>query len=242
MKTLCLRPIWAAGILLCLSLSGCYWLRKQSEYYGISTKARQVAFVLDISGSMEWLNEPSVAGHLVQAGVQQSARILDRALGGGFVGGMASRQLRKESTKLGAARRELIPTLKGLLPDTRFSIVTFSHSVKDWRSTPIEATPENKTAATFFVNNLKAGGATAANAALTAALNIPGVEVIFFLSDGQPTDARPADILRSTAAAGRQVVIHSIGVGDDQDEQFMRELAAQHNGQYYRSQWRVALP
>ena len=97
-----------------LSTIGCYTLKKQTEYYGVPTNQyKNIVFVLDISGSMEGVNEPSVAGHNVSAVASRGSRVVSNTLGNGMVARFAGQQLRRESTKLGAARRELIPAIKG---------------------------------------------------------------------------------------------------------------------------------
>ncbi len=234
-----MKNLFVIALAFILVGAGCYTFKKQEDYYGISTRDKNVVFVLDISGSMENINEPSIEGHIINTAVNQSASAVNKALGGGALGSLAAKQLQQESTKLGAAKRELIPTLKGLDAHATFSIITFESAVKSWRSTPVEAVDGNKTNAVLFVNGLKAGGATSAKAALKTALAIAGADVIFFLTDGQPTDSRPEDILKMVSAANpdRKVTIHTIGVGQDQDETFLRELAAQNKGQYYRSKF-----
>ena len=79
---------------------------------------------------------------------------------------------------------------------------------------------------------------TASNAALNAAFNLDP-EVIYFLSDGEPTDGRPAQIVSSitTLNRTRRVSIHTIGVVTDRNgsfglTQFMRPLAEQNYGTF----------
>lgn len=92
---------------------------------------------------------------------------------------------------------------------------------------------QNKNLASLYVNTfIKAGGATFTKAALQEAFKIADIDAIFSLSDGQPTDATPDDILKevSTLNTTKKVVIHSIGLGQDKDAVFLQNLATQNGG------------
>jgi uncharacterized protein YegL len=60
--------------------------------------------------------------------------------------------------------------------------------------------------------------------------------VIFFISDGQPTDASADQILAQVRRlnVARRITIHTIGLGPDQDERFMSQLAQEHGGTYHK--------
>ena len=205
--------------------SGCYLLKKQTEYYGVATgQYKNIVFILDTSGSMEGINEPSVAGHIIVSSItNRGQRVMTHALGNGMVARLAGAQLRKESTKLGAARRELIPAIKGLAVSSQFSLLTFETTVHKWKGLPIIASDENKNKAVIHLNTfVKAHGATAAKAALLEAFKIADIDAIFFLSDGQPTDAVADDILKEivTLNVQKKIHIHTIGLGADKDALF----------------------
>lgn len=222
--------------------TGCYLVKKQTDYYGVSTgQYKNIVFILDTSGSMEGINEPSVAGHIIASSLTRGGqRAVTNALGNGTVARFAGKQLRKESTKLGAARRELIPAIKGLTASSQFSLITFETNVRRWKSLPVPASDENKTKVVLHLNTfVKANGATSAKAALIEAFKIADIDAIFFLSDGQPTDANAATILNEVTRlnSGKHVHIHTIGLGSDKDAAFLQNLATQNGGTYYESKW-----
>ncbi|HEY0706091.1 MAG TPA: VWA domain-containing protein, partial [Polyangia bacterium] len=100
----------------------------------------------------------------------------------------------------------------------------------------VPATGANTNIAAAFVKDLEANGGTPAKRALTQAFEYPDVNVIFFVSDGQPTDGRAADILNHVRMlnARRGVVVSTVGLGGDQDEDFLAALANQNGGRYVK--------
>ncbi|MCE2504208.1 MAG: hypothetical protein J4G05_09160 [Chlorobi bacterium] len=63
-------------------------------------------------------------------------------------------------------------------------------------------------------------------------MKIHRVVVALFVSDSQPTNASSSDILIGVASwnASKYVGIHTIGLGDDQDENLLRSPAEQNGG------------
>jgi len=213
--------------------SGCYMFAKSDTYYGVNTLDKDIIFLVDISGSMEGKNEGNVTDKL-------RAEAMDRAgdkvggLIGGKVGGLVAGQVKKESTKLASAKRELLPAIRGLQPSTNFTVITFSSKVDMWKKSLVPATETNKSKAMAFVKSLSASGGTNAMAGLNQSFSLGGADIIFFLSDGHPSDARPGSILKQVDKLNskRGVAIFSIGLGDDKDEVFMKKLADENNGKY----------
>jgi uncharacterized protein YegL len=222
-------------LLVVFSFSGCYMFQKQKTFYGMSTDAKNIVFVIDLSGSMEGKSEGGVQGRATAAAANAGANVIERTVGG-TVGRVAGSQLRSQTTKLGAAKRELIPTLKGLPETSKFTLLTFDDQVKTMPGGPMTASSTNKNVASLFVDRLSSGGSTSAKAALEAAFRIANIDAIFFLSDGQPTDASADEILRLVTTRNRtkRVVVNTVGLGEDQDENFMRTLASQNGGQYFK--------
>lgn len=211
------------------------------EYYGVRIDADNVAFALDVSGSMEDKSE-GVAGSAPMTalldGVQNEAR---RRIGGRLGGAIAGR-LRSETTKLGAARRELIRALDGLEADTRFTIITFGGSgAGHWPLGVRTAGGAGKRVAQGYVAQLSADGGTPLLGALQQAYAMEGVEVIFLVSDGRPTDEAAGRILGMLPQldAGRNVVINTVGIGPDQDQELLCEIA-RHTGGFYVRDGEVA--
>ena len=226
-----------ALMVMVLAFSGCYMVQTSKEFFGIGIEGKAVLFVLDVSGSMEGKDEGSIKDKLQAEAVDRAASEVNKSVGG-KVGSIISSVIRKESTKLGEAKRQLIPAVKGLPPDVRFTILLFGGQVKPWQATLVEANASNKGYAVAYLQGLKSGGGTPAKAALQQAFNFRGVDEIYFLTDGHPTDGSAATILSMVKKLnpGHRVTINTVGLGDDQDRNFLCELAMQNNGIYVRDE------
>lgn len=222
-------------LLVALAASGCYAVQKSGDYYGIDTALpnRGVVFVVDVSGSMEGKQEGSVEDLARGAAARTAGRTVERSVGG-RVGRLLGGQVRGEATKLGAAKRELIPVIRGLDASSRFTVVTFGSRVDPWRGSLVGAGTANKNLATAHVNGLDANGGTPIREAMERAFQVPGVDVIFLMTDGQPTDSQPSQILSTTRGlnGNRRVTVHTVGLGPDQDRDFLRALATENGGVY----------
>lgn len=216
-------------------LPGCYLLRQSDTYYGIDTTGQDVVFVVDVSGSMEGKQEGTVVDQVQGAAARKGSEAVGDAIGG-ETGRFLGRQLGGEATKLGAAKRELIPAIQGLTAQSRFTVMVFGEDIGGWKSGLLEADGANKNLALAYVKNLSASGGTPALAALEEAFTLEDAQVLFFLSDGRPSDGSPEEILQRVRAlnANRGMVIHAIGLGGDQDEVFLRRLAQEHGGKYVK--------
>ena len=222
--------------LLAISLaSGCYLFQSSQTFYGLKTAGQKIVFVVDISGSMEGKNEGSLQDRFTGVAVQKSGNALGQALGG-TLGSIVGSQATSEVTKLGGATRELIPALQGLPESSSFSIITFGQETKPWLMGMVPATGANTNIGSAFVKDLEANGGTPAKRALDKAFEYADANVIFFVSDGQPTDGSAADILNHVRSlnARRRVVISTVGLGGDQDESFLSALAKQNGGHYVK--------
>ena len=225
----------ALTLLLLGSTSGCYLFQSSETFYGLKTSGQKVVFVVDISGSMEGKNEGTIQDRVTGMAVQASGNAIGNAIGGSL-GSFVGQQTTSEVTKLGGAKRELIPAIQGLPDTTSFSIITFGNDVKPWLLGMTAADSKNRAVATAFVKDLEANGGTPARRALEEAFKYPDATLIFFVSDGQPTDSSAADILARVRElnAQRHVVVSTVGLGGDQDERFLTDLAAQNGGRYVK--------
>jgi uncharacterized protein YegL len=167
--------------------------------------------------------------------VQASGSAIGNAIGGSL-GSFVGQQTTSEVTKLGGAKRELIPAIQGLPDTTSFSIITFGNEVKPWLLGMSAADGKNRNIAAAFVKDLEANGGTPARRALEEAFKYPDATLIFFVSDGQPTDSSAADILTRVRElnAQRHVVVSTVGLGGDQDERFLTQLATENGGRYVK--------
>ena len=146
------------------------------EFYGIRSPSKRVVFVVDASGSMN-----------------KSAKGVHATTG----------KPRPGPTRWEAAQDELVRAIKGLAHDARFNIVMYGDEPETYRAPKelILATREAKAAAIEWVEAYEAEGTTALFPALRqglayrddfagdAAYGDPGVDTIFLLTDGTPTDS-----------------------------------------------------
>src|SRR3954466_11025562 len=107
----------ALTLLLLGTTSGCYLFQSSETFYGLKTSGQKVVFVIDISGSMEGKNEGTIQDRVTGMAVQTGGNAIGSAIGG-TVGAFVGQQSASEVTKLGGAKRELIPAIQGLPEST----------------------------------------------------------------------------------------------------------------------------
>ncbi len=184
-------------------------------FYGIETKSLRIMYVLDRSGSMT-ANDAGKEG----------------------------------KTRMQAAREELIRAIRALPDDATFNLIFYNHAYEVWNKAMMPANKDNKSAAIAWVEAVDAAGNTNLFDPLERAFELAGrgafdkaygvdLDTIFFMSDGQPNRGRiidPKEILKEVKRMNslKKVKVHTIGVGDGQDEEFMRGLAELTGGQYVR--------
>jgi uncharacterized protein YegL len=217
------------------ALPACYMLSSSQTFYGLKTEGQKVLFVVDVSGSMEGKDEGNLTDRVVAQATQTGGQAVGGAIGGS-VGSFIGSQTASEATKLGGAKRELIPALQGLPESASFSIITFGNDTKEWYRGMVPATGTNRNLAVAFVKSLEANGGTPASQALAKAFEQKDASLIFFVSDGQPTDGSPDQILGQVGSLNSThlVKISTVGLGDDQDAQFLDKLAIQNGGRYVK--------
>lgn len=187
-------------------------------FYGIRTTSKRIVFCIDFSGSMHFP--------------------LDGEGGSG-------------PPRIEKAKRELLQALAALPEDAQFNLVVYNSNVSVWKKSMQAATLRNKQAARKFIEKQNPAGATNIYDALNKSLDIaaaggkakrkakdvPVADTIFFLTDGRPTNGRVVDatqILKEITARNRllDVVIHTVGVSQDQNAGFLLNLAKQNRGRY----------
>ena len=137
-----------------------------------------------------------------------------------------------------AAKVALLKTVEALPEAVNFDIIMFDRTANAWVPRLVPATYQAKQEAAQTVMSRGMGLGTASHAALNAAFTLEP-EVIYFLSDGEPTDGQPAQIVSTIAALNRthRVSIHTIGVvtqrgGGAGLTFFMQPLAQQNYGSF----------
>jgi uncharacterized protein YegL len=222
-------------VLLLSALPSCYMFSSSETFYGLKTEGQKILFLVDVSGSMEGKDEGSLTDQVVAQAASTGGQALGGVLGGS-VGSFVGAQTASEATKLGGAKRELIPALQGLPESSTFSIITFGNETQEWYQGTVPATTTNRNLAIAFIKQLEANGGTPASQALDKAFEQKDASLIFFVSDGQPTDGSPDQILRQVGSLNgrRSVKISTVGLGDDQDARFLDSLAKQNGGAYVK--------
>jgi hypothetical protein len=223
------------GLVAAVALPACYMVSSSQTFYGLKTEGQKMLFVVDISGSMEGKDEGNLTDRVVAQATQTGGEAVGGALGGS-VGSFIGSQTASEATKLGGAKRELIPAIQGLPESSSFSIITFGNETREWYQGMVPATGTNRNLAVAFLKQLEANGGTPASEALTKAFERKDASLIFFVSDGQPTDGSPDQILGQVQTLNGQhhIKLSTVGLGDDQDAKFLDTLAKQNGGQYVK--------
>ncbi|MDY8136191.1 VWA domain-containing protein [Aquimarina sp. 2201CG5-10] len=212
----------------------CYVMQKSSDFYGIDTSNSNTLYLIDISGSMEGIDEGSVKDQVMREASNKAGNVVSDAVGG-KIGNLLGKQITKQATKLGAVKRKLIPAIKGLPDGKQFVVFAYEDDVKKHKQEFTAANNTNRTAANIFVDNLKAGGGTDTLEGLKEALLVNNVQEIVLMSDGLPNGG-PEQVLQEIKVLNtNNVIIHTIAFGEDADHNFMRTLAQQNNGTFVTS-------
>ena len=142
--------------------------------------------------------------------------------------------------KLQAVKGALVAAIDALDAADLFNIVVFTHRADSFAAAPVPADPDNKKAATAFINQQDALGVSNFEAGLGRAMQqaFPANRVnhVIFLTDGLPTlgevELEPLSELVGQWSAG-QARLFTIGVGRDVDQGFLTGLAEEHRGEAY---------
>jgi hypothetical protein len=137
-----------------------------------------------------------------------------------------------------AAKQALLKSIESLPEEVAFAVVFFDATATTWQPRLIPASNEAKRIAAQIITErgLKLG--TASSAALNVAFSLEP-EAIYFVSDGEPTDGTPAQIVSSASQFNRtrRVSIHTIGVVTQRNggiglTLFMEPLSEQNYGKF----------
>ena len=137
-----------------------------------------------------------------------------------------------------AAKRALVKTIESLPEAVHFDVVMFDSHAVTWQPRLVAATEESKKLAGNAVFSRGLGPATVSSAALEAAFRLDP-EAIYFVSDGEPTDGPPAQIVSAVTQTNRtrRISIHTIGVvtnrrGGAGLTMFMKPLSSKNYGTF----------
>jgi hypothetical protein len=189
-------------------------------FFGLRMAARNIVLVIDISGSMI--------------------------------------QGKKDRTAYDRLEKEAVTAMQGLDLNSRLNIIAFSGEPFVFSENSVTAGPGDKNRAIEWLKSYspchclpsgttkgngkiwqsgkgKRHAGTSSEKALERAFQLKP-DTILFVSDGEPTDAKPNEILKRVESWQRQqqkkVVINTIAYHADSGEDFMESLAKQNGGQF----------
>ena len=157
-----------------------------------------------------------------------------------------------EGMKWKRCQQEILKNVTQFSEKTQFGIVLFDANVTKFPGSgrPADASPAMKAAAVSYISASTTGHGTCCKAGLQMALNISNQttakrKVILYLSDGRQTCPNAGDeaaygaatLAEVTARNTQKAHINTLCIapaGGDCDENFMKKLAAQNQGQYAR--------
>ncbi len=193
-----------------------------SSFFGIPVTGREIAFVIDTSGSM------------------------DEA----FAGTVARRNGRRDprqASRLDAAKEQLLLAVQVMPPESRYHVLTFADHVQDWSRKAVPPTPAATRSLIELLTRFQAQGGTNVYEGLVQALALDelffgqegrkSIDELFLLSDGEPTEGPvkdPEEILRLVKQANRylHVRINTVFAGTGKGADFLRRLAEENDGVY----------
>lgn len=154
----------------------------------------------------------------------------------------------KSSKTYGELEKEVIRVLRGFDLKSSFGLIVFSRDAKTFRSHLVRSTSEEKERAVAWLKKHNPSifedpkadeedkafhHGTRADRGLEEAFAL-APDLIFFVSDGEPTGSKPAQVIEAVAAAQKNLpkpaAIHSIAYLADSGQRFMRELAEANGG------------
>lgn len=221
-------------ITTCTLLQSCYVAKKSDDFFGIETSTKNTLYLIDVSGSMEGIDEGSVKDQVVREVGNKAGNQVSKAIGG-KIGSILGKQVTKEATKLGAVKRKLIPAIKGLPDGKKFLVFSFNNNVTKQATEFRVASNTTRTSSNIFVQNLKASGGTNTLEGLLEALSTADVQEIVLMSDGLPNSGPKAVLEEIKKVNTSNIIIHTIAFGEDADLDFMRTLAQENNGTFITS-------
>ena len=197
---------------------------KTVELFGQEVACTRVVFILDVSGSMTEVDDPTIEVPPETTGKDTMAGEPD------------------PRSRIARAKRELKKVLKGLPKTAKVNLISFSTSVRLWKGgyppTLHALDDATREEAMKFVDSFQAEGTTVTDEALTRAFDVEGARCFYLLSDGEPTKDGTTRIPTETILklieeknASRHVRIHTLGFkGADVD--FMKAVAHATGGEY----------
>lgn len=184
------------------------------EFFGIPlADAREILFVLDVSGSMA----ENATGQLAS------------------IPAPSTDAQPHVPTKMEVAQAELIDAIAKLPAGSRVNILIFSDLVDAYAPTEVVLDDASRADMIAFVRDMQPETATALQPAMRTAFLMNAPRIVL-LSDGLGNiGGGPDDIMRDVSEAMRGGVrIDTIGIGPSQDTKLLASLASETGGLYQR--------
>lgn len=232
-----------------LFLQSCATSSTSTKLYGVERGTPPHSIVLDISGSMgtgtgdtarsNIANQAITGANRSIGNLGTGAAALDSILGG--VRNSVVNGARNQTTKLAEARRQLIPFINGLPDGTRFSITAFNSSYTRYGAGGTTANTNTRSQAVAFVNGFNATGGTKMKRPLEIALS-ENPKTIYLITDGKPSESDQTMLNIAQQARSKGIVINTIGIGEDQNQSLLKQIAQTTGGIYKSKGLGIGIP
>jgi hypothetical protein len=207
------------------------------SYFGIEVSSKKVAFLVDISSSMnQEVPVKVVRGKKKDDDPERPREAKTGVKGGGGNGASPAVPVKDgKARKIDILKRELVNVVKALPPETQINIVTFSRDFSSWQRELQPLAGPGRARAIDYVKGLDTGTGTNVFDTLEFALKDRRADTIYLLSDGEPTAGRIRDIegiSREIRAQNRVrgVTVHCIAFGEDSE--LLKRLAKENGGEF----------
>lgn len=190
----------------------------RSTFFGIPVTGREIAFVIDTSGSMK-----EQVGGTVASGSRDE----------------------RQATRLSLAKEQLLLAVQSMDPAARYHLVTFAGAPRTWSRKAVPPSSRSTRSLTELLSRIEPEGGTNVYEALAQALALDQlrfgeqseeqIDELFLLSDGEPTAGQvtdPEEILALVAQANKylKVRINTVFAGKGKGADFLQKLAEQNDG------------
>ena len=140
--------------------------------------------------------------------------------------------------KFEQARKALRFILERLNPEDNFNLIDYNSRVYSWQPELMNMNPENRSLALSYVDNLRSGGSTNIESALTTSLDMMTKSsqsgYVIFMTDGQPTEGEGNEMklaeIAKKANRNNAARLFSFGVGFDVNARLLDRLSGQAGG------------
>ncbi|MGL4593966.1 MAG: vWA domain-containing protein [Thermoguttaceae bacterium] len=195
-----------------------------------------------LPGGTQMASQLEQGGSMTHRGVSKGGKAKVRLFGADGEGSsfvfVFDRSKSMTGKPIQVAKAELLRSLESLDDFHKFNIIFYNEEAYSWKQGIMPFAKEiEKTNAAKFIGGVIPNGGTAHEKALTAALRLRP-DVIFFLTDGEdgddlnPSQLRELERLNHRIGAGAQINVIQFGIGANRQSNFLRNLAAQNQGQF----------